>query len=451
MKKKALIISFAVVAVAGIIIAFMVSAKRNKNEYHYETAVVEKGNISNSVTATGTVSAIITVDVGTQVSGIIKKLYVDFNSKVKKGEVLAEMDKTPLIAGMNDAEAAMENAKAQLTYQEANYNRLKPLYDKNLVSQSDYDQALFNYQTAKANLKSVQSQFQRAQINLNYATIYSPVDGTVLDRAVNEGQTVAAGFSTPKLFTIANDLTQMQVQASVDEADIGQVKNDDKVTFTVDAYPDLTFKGKVTQVRLEPVTSNNVVTYTVVIQAPNPDLKLMPGMTANITINTQEANDVLLIPSKALLFKPTNEKLLAELMKGPDSMQHKNMNGKYSQGMQGAGTRGGRMQQGMPSTGAPMGGFSQRNAKDSGITAGMPFSAPSDVEMGSVWVKREGKMFPAKVAIGINDDINAQVVRGLRQGDTVVISETVKNQGKSGSYSSSTARSPFMPTPPRRR
>lgn len=449
MKKKTLIISLAVIALAGILIAFVVSAKRNKNEYHYETAVVEKGNISNSVTATGTVSAIITVDVGTQVSGIIKKLYVDFNSKVKKGEVLAEMDKTPLIASMNDAEAAMENAKAQLTYQEANYNRIKPLYDKNLVSQSDYDQALFNYQTAKANLKSVQSQYQRAQINLNYATIYSPVDGTVLDRAVNEGQTVAAGFSTPKLFTIANDLTQMQVQASVDEADIGQVKDGDNVTFTVDAYPDLTFKGKVTQVRLEPVTSNNVVTYTVVIQAPNPDLKLMPGMTANITINTQEANDVLLVPSKALLFKPANEKLLAEL-KGPDSMQRKNMNGKYPQGKQGAGTGEGRMQQGMASTGMPGSGFQHRNANDSSKNLRTPIAASSDVEMGSVWVKREGKMFPVRVAIGINDDINAQVIRGLRQGDTVVISETVKNQGKPGNYNS-TARSPFMPTPPRRR
>lgn len=429
MKKKTLFISLAVVVVLLVILALVISAKRNKNEYHYDTAVVQKGSISNSITATGTVSAIITVDVGTQVSGIITKLYVDFNSRVKKGQVLAEMDKTPLLASMNDAEAAMENAKAQLTYQEANYNRLKPLFDKNLAAKSDYDQALYNYNAAKANMKSVQSQYDRARINLSYATIYSPIDGTVLDRAVNAGQTVAAGFSTPKLFTIANDLTQMQVQANVAEADIGQVKNEDRVSFTVDAYPDMKFTGKVTQVRLEPVTTNNVVTYTVVIHAPNPDLKLMPGMTANITVFTKESDNALIIPSKALHFKPTNERLLAELNHHPDSIPGKRMGGKVGPGAGGH--------------------FSPDSAK--AHFAAMDAGLPSNVEAGSVWLKENGRIFPVPVAVGIDDDINAEVLRGLKQGDSIIISEEVMGSRKAGNYTSTTARSPFMPTPPRRR
>ena len=230
------------------------------------------------VTATGTLEAITTVEVGTQVSGVIEKIYVDFNTQVKKGQLLAQLDKTPLQAQVDQSQATVDNAEAELTYQKSNYERTKALYDKQLIAKSDYDLAVYNFNKAQASLKNAKSVHDKNKINLSYASIYSPIDGIILDRAVDEGQTVAASFNTPTLFSIANDLTQMQVEANVDEADIGQIVEGQRVEFTVDAYPDMKFAGVVSQLRLQPVETNNVITYTVIVNAPNPDLKLMPAI-----------------------------------------------------------------------------------------------------------------------------------------------------------------------------
>jgi HlyD family secretion protein len=289
-----------------ILIISIKSCSKETQNITYETARVTRGNVSNSITAIGTIQAVKTVEVGTQVSGEIRKIYIDYNSHVKAGQLLAELDQRPLVTALTIAEASLDDAKAEMTYQTATYNRTKILFEKRLIAESDYDQVLYNYEKAKASLKTAQLNYDKAKINLGYAFIYSPIDGLVLEMTVSEGQTVAASFTTPTLFTIAHDLTRMQVEASVDEADIGQVKEGQRVSFTVDAYPDLQFSGKVTQIRLKPVMTSNVVTYTVIVKASNPDLKLMPGMTANITIYVEEAKNALIVASKALHFKPDN-------------------------------------------------------------------------------------------------------------------------------------------------
>lgn len=305
MKRKIIIGTVvAAVVVACCCVAF---CGRDKHEISYETAIVGEGNISNSVTATGTIEPVTSVDVGTQVSGIVAKLYVDYNSVVKKGQVIAELDKTNLISQVNTAKASLNNAQSQLTYQKANYNRYSTLYKKGLVSADEYETALLAYRQAQDEVKQRRESLQQAQTNLGYATITSPVDGVVLSREVEEGQTVAASFETPTLFTIAQDLTNMRVIADVDEADIGEVREGERVTFTVDAYPDDTFNGTVTQVRQEGNTEDNVVTFEVVISAPNKDLKLKPGLTANVTIYTLDKQNVLSVPNKALRFTPTKE------------------------------------------------------------------------------------------------------------------------------------------------
>ncbi len=240
-------------------------------------------------------------------SGIVSKLYVDYNSEVKKGQVIAELDKTNLTSQLNTAKATLTSAESQLNYQQANFKRYATLYSKGLVSADDYESAQLSYKQAKEQAASAREEVQRAQTNLGYATITSPIDGIVLSKSVEEGQTVAASFSTPELFTIAKDLTNMQVVADVDEADIGDVRKGERVSFTVDAYPDDVFEGTVTQVRQEATTTNNVVTYEVVISAPNSDLKLKPGLTANVTIYTAERKGVLAVPSKALRYTPTKE------------------------------------------------------------------------------------------------------------------------------------------------
>ena len=265
---------------------------------------VKKGSIINTITATGTVQADTTVLIGTQVSGVIKKIYVDFNSNVRKGQLLAEIDKTPLETQVQQAQASLDDAKSEVVFQTATYERYKALLDKKLVAQADYDQVKYNYDKARSNLKTAQAGYDKAMVNLNYASIYSPIVGIVLNRAVDQGQTVAASFNTPNLFTIGNDLSMMQVQANVDEADIGQVRISQPVDFTVDAYPNETFKGSVRQIRLQPVVTSNVVTYTVIVNAPNPEKKLMPGMTANITVLVQKVDSVPVIPAKALRFTP---------------------------------------------------------------------------------------------------------------------------------------------------
>ena len=277
----------------------------------FQTARAELGSIQSSITATGTIEPVTSVTVGTQVSGIVSHLYVDYNSVVKKGQVIAELDKTNLTSELRTAQANLSSAQSTLNYEQANHNRYKTLYDKGLVSADEYESARLSFLKAKESVVTASQSVQKAQTNLGYATITSPIDGVVLSKSVEEGQTVAASFNTPELFTIAQDLTDMRVIADIDEADIGGVEEGQRVTFTVDAFPDDRFEGSVTQVRQEATTTSNVVTYEVVISAPNADLKLKPGLTANVTIYTLEKDNVLTVPSKALRFMPS-EALLAE-------------------------------------------------------------------------------------------------------------------------------------------
>ena len=295
------------VVVIVAVAAWALSGGKKEEEINFKEEAVGLQTLQNSVTATGTIEAVTSVTVGTQVSGIVNKLYVDYNSQVKKGQVIAELDKTNLLSELNTAKANLESAQSSLNYQSANLNRYQTLYKKGLVAADDYENALLTYRQAKEQVATAKESVQKAQTNLGYATITSPIDGTVVSKSVEEGQTVAASFSTPELFTIAKDLTNMQVIADVDEADIGGVKEGNRVTFTVDAYPDDTFEGTVKQVRLEATTTNNVVTYEVVISAPNADLKLKPGLTANVTIMTQERSGVIAVANKALRFTPTKE------------------------------------------------------------------------------------------------------------------------------------------------
>lgn len=296
----------AIVAIIAVAV-WAFSGGKKEQQISFDTAPVASANIQNSITATGTIEPVTSVTVGTQVSGIVSKLYVDYNSVVKKGQVIAELDKTNLLSQLATAKTQLATAQSQLNYQTANYKRYQTLFQKGLVAADDYDNAKLSYRQAVEQVASAKEEVQRAQTNLGYATITSPIDGVVLSKSVEEGQTVAASFSTPELFTIAQDLTNMQVVADVDEADIGDVKEGERVSFTVDAYPDDTFDGTVKQVRQEATTTNNVVTYEVVISAPNADLKLKPGLTANVTIYTAERKGVLAVPSKALRFTPTKE------------------------------------------------------------------------------------------------------------------------------------------------
>ena len=308
MKNKKLWIAVAVV-VALIIAYNLLSGGKKEEKVSFDTAKVEMGNIQTSITATGTIEPVTSVTVGTQVSGIVSHLYVDYNSVVKKGQVIAELDRTNLISELNAQKASLASAQSSLNYQQSNYERYKTLFDKGLVSADEFESARLQYEQSKQQVAQSRESVQRAQTNLGYATITSPIDGVVLSKAVEEGQTVAASFNTPELFTIAQDLTNMRVIADIDEADIGGVKEGQRVSFTVDAFPDDKFEGSVTQVRQQATTESNVVTYEVVISAPNNDLKLKPGLTANVTIFTLEKNNVLVVPAKALRFQP-NEALL---------------------------------------------------------------------------------------------------------------------------------------------
>lgn len=299
-------------AIVIIILAvWFLSGGKKEQKVEFETVKVERQDIHTSITATGTIEPVTSVTVGTQVSGIVSKLYVDYNSIVKKGQVIAELDKTNLISELNRSRAELTSAQSTLSYELANFNRYKTLHDKGLVSADEFESARLSYEKARQTVASSRESVRKAETNLGYATITSPIDGVVLSKAVEEGQTVAASFNTPELFTIAQDLTDMRVIADIDEADIGGVQEGQRVSFTVDAFPDDHFEGKVTQVRQQATTSSNVVTYEVVISAPNNDLKLKPGLTANVTIYTMEKNNVLAVPSKALRFTP-NEALLSD-------------------------------------------------------------------------------------------------------------------------------------------
>lgn len=413
MKKK---ISKVWIAVAVIlilaIVVFVLTHGKKEAQITFKTEKVQEQNIQNSVTATGTIEPVTSVSVGTQVSGIVSHLYVDYNSTVHKGQVIAELDKTNLLSQLNSAKAGLQSARASVTraqaewqsvqanvnYQKANYNRYQTLYHKGLVSASDYENARLGYQqavessasyqqqvaTARQQVAQAEEQVAQAQTNLGYATITSPIDGVVLSKEVEEGQTVAASFSTPELFKIAKDLTNMQVVANVDEADIGEVKRGERVSFTVDAYPDDTFQGTVTQVRQEATTTNNVVTYEVVISAPNRDLKLKPGLTANVTIYTAERSGVLSVPSKALRFVPTQE-ALGKKYRIQDIAKTKN----------------------------------------------------------KVWTLEGNTLKAHSVNIGINDGSHTQIISGIKAGTTVITSiEEVKDDEEEQQ-----ARSPFAPNP----
>ena len=349
-----------VVIVIVAVAAWAMSGGKKEEDINFKEEKVALKTLQNSVTATGTIEAVTSVTVGTQVSGIVNKLYVDYNSQVKKGQVIAELDKTNLLSELNAAKANLASAQSSLNYQTANMERYKTLYKKGLVSADEYENALLTYRQAKEQVASSRENVQRAQTNLGYATITSPIDGTVISKSVEEGQTVAASFNTPELFTIAKDLTNMQVVANVDEADIGNVKEGDRVTFTVDAYPDDTFEGTVKQVRLEATTTNNVVTYEVVISAPNADLKLKPGLTANVTIYTQERSGVLAVANKALRFTPTKE------------------------------------------------------------TVGKDMKIVDCKGKNKVWTLNGNTLTAHPVTIGQSDGINTEITKGLKQGDKIV-------------------------------
>ena len=310
MKKASKIILWVAVAAVAVVVALLLLNKKkdSKQTLVYQVTTLAPTTISSSVTATGTVEPVKQVEVGTQVSGIISKIYVDYNSVVKEGQLIAELDMSVLQTELESSRANLNAAKVEYDYQQRNYQRIKGLYDKELVSATEFEQAQYSFDKAKFSYSQAQSNYTKSQKNIGYAKIYSPIDGVVLSRAVDEGQTVASGFSTPTLFTIANDLTQMRVIANVDEADIGQVKEGQRVEFEVDAFPEDTFTGSVTQVRLQATTTSNVVTYQVVIDAPNPEQKLMPGLTANITIYTLDKHGVIAVPVRALRFTPEGEK-----------------------------------------------------------------------------------------------------------------------------------------------
>ena len=308
MKNKKVWIALAAVVVIGLI-AWLMFGNKKEEKVSFSTEKVTRTDIQTSVTATGTIEPVTSVTVGTQVSGIVAHLYVDYNSVVKKGQVIAELDKTNLISELNTAKANLSSQQSNLNYQKSNFTRYQTLYNKGLVSANEFENARLTYQQAQQQVNTARENVRKAQTNLSYATITSPIDGVVLSKSVEEGQTVAASFNTPELFTIAQDLTNMQVIADIDEADIGNIKDGQRVSFTVDAFPDDTFQGSIKQVRQQPTTESNVVTYEVVISAPNGDLKLKPGLTANVTIFTLEHNGVLSVSNKALRFTP-NEALL---------------------------------------------------------------------------------------------------------------------------------------------
>lgn len=387
MNKKKTLVIVAVAAIAALAV-WLLSGGKKEEKITFDTAAVAPANIMNSITATGTIEPVTSVTVGTQVSGIVSKLFVDYNSVVKKGQVIAELDKTNLMSQLNTAKTQLATAQNQLNYQTANYKRYKTLFEKGLVAADDFDNAKLSYTQAKEQVASAKEEVQRAQTNLGYATITSPIDGVVLSKSVEEGQTVAASFSTPELFTIAQDLTNMQVVADVDEADIGDVKEGERVTFTVDAYPDDTFEGEVKQVRQEATTTNNVVTYEVVISAPNADLKLKPGLTANVTIYTAERKGVLSVPSKALRFTPQKETV--GKMKIVDVANAKN----------------------------------------------------------KVWTIEGNSIVAHKVNIGMTDGTNTQIVGGIAEGTKVVTGLNVMGGEEEKPMEAQGESSPFAPGPP---
>jgi HlyD family secretion protein len=460
MKRKYWITLTAVVIILAVGAWFWFGNKGSA-AIQWRTGKVEKGDLRIVVTATGTLSADTTVQVGTQVSGVIDKIFVDFNSVVKKGQVVAVLDTTYLASSVEDASSAMYRAQVQVDLTKLNYDRNKELFDEKVIAKSDYDQSYSDYMTALGNARSAKSSLDRAKINLRYATIVAPVSGVVISRAVDRGQTVAASFSTPTLFAIANDLTKMQVQASIDEADIGKIKNGQDVNFTVDAYPDLTFSGTVSQIRLQPIILQNVVNYTVIIDVPNPDLKLMPGMTANITVMIQQVQNVIKIPASALKFWPPQDYLDKAMKEFPDSVKNfleriiefrKRMS---SQGGTGSfvntGNTGGQGGSGGTGGTRPQGGLSSSNGQGRAQGQNGQSSDGKRADrgrMGIVWVKTiDNKVMPYRVKTGLSDGSFTEVESNLKETDEVVVG--MINSQTTTSTNTQTQQSPFQPQMPR--
>ena len=453
MKKSIWIIIL--IAIAGMAVgAWFLFGKKTEKKIEWRSSRAEQGDIKVVVTATGIVNADTIVAVGTQVSGIISKMFVDYNSKVRKGQVIAILDTTSLASSVEDASANLFRNQVALNQQKRNYDRTKQLFEQKVVAQADYDQALSDYETSQANLRSAKSSYNRAIINLKYATIVAPVSGIVVSRAVDVGQTVAASFSTPTLFSIANDLTKMQVQASIDEADIGKIKVDQEVTFTVDAYDDQVFTGNVRQIRLQPTNTQNVVKYTVIITVPNPDLKLMPGMTANITVKIQEVKDVMKIPASALRFWPPQEYLDENLKKMPDStqkmitriMEFKKMaqSGSGSRQGSGSGFGGGSMGGGAASQGpgGGMGGFQRPSGMGGGAGQGMRGGGKGGRgSRGMVWVKKGELILPIRVRTGITDGSVTEANGNIKDGDELITGVVNSDPTKT----STQQQNPFAP------
>ncbi|MDZ7376394.1 MAG: efflux RND transporter periplasmic adaptor subunit [candidate division KSB1 bacterium] len=412
MKKILYSIGIIVLVVAtGLIIFNAVSSKTTNGKFIFDK--ITRGDLINTVSSTGTINAVSTVEVGTQVSGIIDKLYVDFNDQVKKGQLLAVLDTVLLKTALMDAQANLEKAKAMLEQAQADYNRNLPLFEKGLISEAEFLPIKIQLKTQKANLTSAQAAFERAQRNLKYAFIHSPINGTVIQRNVEEGQTVAASFQAPVLFIIAEDLSKMEIHAQVDESDIGMIKTGQRVTFTVQAYPDKTFHGTVRQIRLQPTTIQNVVNYTVVIDAANNENLLLPGMTATVDFIVEERKNVLLVPNAALRFQPSEQMMQAffneakkRFESAPDSVKNK-----------------------MPR----MGGPNSRQAR------------PKDA--GTVWYLDENnKLVMAPFKAGITDGKLTEVVmsRDLKEGMQVIVGLTGGNEKKT---TSSTQRNFGPPRP----
>ncbi len=384
------------VAAVALFFAYKIFGKKKESSITVQTVKMSKKDVILSITATGTVEPVDQVEVGTQVSGLVNKIYVDYNSQVKKGQLLAEIDKTNLQESVNNAQSQYSAALNELNYYQQNYTRQTNMYKAGVISKSDYEQAAYQLKNAQQTVSQRKTALAQARTNLGYANIYAPIDGIILSRAVEEGQTVAASMTTPTLFTIARDITKMQVEAAVDEADIGGVEVGQRVSFTVDAYPNVEFSGKVRQVRLSATTESNVVTYTVIIDADNPEQKLKPGLTATVTIYTKELKDVNTIPAAALSYIADTD-----LMK------------QYYQ--------------------------------QEGISRNVP-----NIQLGTekekyVWVKNSDNSFSQKkITIGSNDGINIEVLSGLTDNDLLVTGmEQQTTQESTGD-----AESPFMPKRP---
>lgn len=387
-----------------------------------KTAKIGRADISNTVTATGTLEASVTVAVGTQVSGKVSKLYADFNSKVKKGQLLAQIDTETLQSTLESSQASLDMAQAEYEFQKANYDRNKSLIDKKLIAQKDFDQIEFSYKSALANLNAAKAKYNKDKINLSYAYIYSPIDGVVLERNVEEGETVAANFSSPTLFTLANDLTQMKIEANVDEADIGQVRIGQRVEFTVDAFADDLFHGQVVEIHLMPATSANVVTYTVVINAPNPKSILMPGMTASVSFFVLEKKDILVVPNKAVAFMPDSALMASYLKLHPDLTM--------SRPEHDPGHRPEGKPSDMPKAEPPVPGK----------------LSPTDPHR-MVWVIENKTIVPKQIEVGQTDEINYEILSGIDEGAEVIVSVTAQG-GEEKTAEKKAASSPFMPKPP---